>query len=199
MNEPKPVYFNAVEVPFIAIEEVLGSYEEDQFFGPILKALRNGWPQDEVKKNQVQMLLPSFRHERKKLFYFDKLCIPRKAVAKILELAHDSTIGGHFRFAKTISRLAKYHWRHKSRDVNNYIQGCLQCQQKHYHGTKKLTEPIPLEIPKRIWGSVATDFIVRLPKTDTGYDSITTFVERLSRRVRFVPSNTSDTKKTLSR
>ncbi len=36
-------------------------------------------------------------------------------------------------------------------------------------------------------------FIVKLPKTKNGYDSITTYVDRLSRRVHFIPSKDSDT------
>ena len=42
---------------------------------------------------------------------------------------------------------------------------------------------------------MSMDFITHLPTTATGFDSITTFVDRLSRRVHFVPSRMSDTAK----
>ena len=42
-------------------------------------------------------------------------------------------------------------------------------------------------------GSLATDFIVHLPKTKDGYDAITTWVDRLTRRVHFIKSKTTDT------
>lgn len=42
-------------------------------------------------------------------------------------------------------------------------------------------------------GSVATDFIIHLPKTVRGYDAITKFVDRFSKRVHFILSRTTDT------
>lgn len=49
-----------------------------------------------------------------------------------------------------------------------------------------------LEIPKSIWISLATDFIVHLPKTNNGYDSMTTGIV-FNRTVHFVKSKTNDT------
>ena len=56
-----------------------------------------------------------------------------------------------------------------------------------------MTEPTSLEVLERRWGSIASDFSVKLPKTKNGYDSITTYVDRLSLRVHFIPSKDSDT------
>ena len=58
-----------------------------------------------------------FRKDGKKLLYNGKLCVPRKLIPAILELAHDSKSSGHFKFAKTMSGLENFHWRHKSRYV----------------------------------------------------------------------------------
>ena len=33
---------------------------------------------------------------------------------------------------------------------------------------KKLSDPSSLEVPERRWGSIATDFIVKLPKRNLG-------------------------------
>jgi hypothetical protein len=79
------------------------------------------------------------------------------------------------------------------RDVRNYIKGCMRCQQFKDSREKNLTDPSPLEMPNRRWGSVATDFITHLPKNKEGYNCITTWVDRLSRRVQFIPSRSSDT------
>lgn len=94
--------------------------------------------------------------------------VPRRCVSNILELAHDCRIAGHFKFAKTMSRLSNYHWRHKARDVKKYVDGCMRCQQFKDSNQKKLTDPVSLEMPDRRWGSLATDFIVTLPKTKDG-------------------------------
>lgn len=59
----------------------------------MVKAFEEEWPQDEVRRRKLEMLLPSSRHEGKKLLYRAKLGVPRKSVSVILELAHDSKTG----------------------------------------------------------------------------------------------------------
>ncbi len=117
--------------------------------------------------------MPLFERDGKRLLYEGKLCIPRTSVAPILQIAHDATTRGHFGFSKRLLRLEKYHWKHKTRDVKEYVTGCLVCQQKKDHGGKKLTEPSSLEKPERRWGSLATDFIVGLAKKKNGFVCIT--------------------------
>ncbi len=148
---------------------------------------------DKMLCRKVEKLLPLFHLDGNKLLYQGKLCVPRKAISTVMQLAHDAKTAGHFGYLKTLSRLKNYHWKHKARDVKKYVQGCLVCQQKKDYLGKKLTDPTSLEVPERRWGSLASDFIVKLPKTKNGYDSITTYVDRLSRRVHFIPSKDSDT------
>lgn len=184
---------NAIDVPFINFKDVIGSYDEDQFFKPIVRALNGEWPETPKEKKRIEELLPMFKLEDDKLLCNGKLCVPRKSVSTILQMAHDSRVGGHFKFAKTMSRLINFHWRHKSRDVKKYVAGCLTCQQYKDTNQRKLNDPMSLEMPERRWGSLATDFIVQLPKTKDGYDAITTWVDRLTRRVHFLKCKTSDT------
>lgn len=49
-----------------------------------------------------------------------------------------------------------------------------------------------LSVPTRRWGLVVTDFIVKLPRTARELDSISTWVDRLSRRVGFVAREETD-------
>jgi hypothetical protein len=184
---------NGVEIPVVDFSDFSGNYEHDQFLGPILQALQGVLPADDISRRQVNRLLPMFTADEGLLRYENKLCVPRRCVSRLLQMAHDSRIGGHFGHAKTISRLANFYWRHKSRDVKLYVHGCLKCQQCKDLRQKPLTEPTPLELPERRWGSIATDLITHLPVTKAGYDSITTWVDRLSRRVHFVPSKSKDT------
>jgi len=193
VNKKSLISFNALDIPKIEFEAILGNYENDQFFGPIVKALEGAESSNGKQNEFIKRVLPMFERDGARLLYQGKLCVPRRAVSSILHMAHDSKIAGHFGFSKTMSRLENYHWRHKGRDVKKYVQGCLTCQQKKDHSGKKLTDPTSLEVPERRWGSLATDFIVSLPKTKLGYDCITTWVDRLSRRVHFIPSKMSDT------
>eukprot|EP00737_Agarophyton_chilense_P003919 gb/GEZJ01004734.1/.p1 GENE.gb/GEZJ01004734.1/~~gb/GEZJ01004734.1/.p1 ORF type:complete len:294 (-),score=32.76 gb/GEZJ01004734.1/:75-956(-) len=182
-----------MEVPSIDVNKVRSDYESDQFFEPIVRALHGEWPEEEMKRRTVEKILPMFSQDGLKLKYAGKLCVPRNSVSNVLQLAHDSKISGHFGFSKTLSRLDNYYWKHKSRDVKSYVQGCLKCQQYKDSRQKKLTEPSSLEMPERRWGSLATDFIVSLPKSKRGFDSITTWVDRLTRSVHFIPSMGTDT------
>lgn len=192
-HAPEDPAVNDIEVPYCAFDDVITNYEEDQFFGPIVKAFKDEWPSDEKQKYKLQKLLPMFKWDGKRLLYGRKLCVPRRSVANILHMAHDSKLSGHFKFAKTMARLGNFHWRHKARDVRNYVDGCVVCQQYKDSNQKKITDPTSLELPERRWGSLATDFIVNLPKTRDGFDAITTWVDRLTRRVHFIKSKTTDT------
>ena len=184
---------NSLEVPFIEFEDVITRYDDDQFFGPIVRAMDGKFPNDEVQKRKLEKVLPMFSRNGQKLLYNGKVCVPRRSVSSVLQLAHDSKISGHFKFLKTLSRLEKFHWRHKTRDVRKYVDGCMKCQQYRDSNQKKLTDPMSLEVPERRWGSLATDFIVSLPKTKDGYDAIITWVDRLTRRVHFLKAKGTDT------
>lgn len=58
--------------------------------------------------------------------------------------------------------------------------------------SKLLKEPTALELPDRRWGLISTDLIVDVPRNRRSFDSITTLVDILSRRVHFVPSICDD-------
>lgn len=111
----------------------------------------------------------------------------------LLHLLHDCKVAGHFSYAKTLGQLSSYHWKHKTRDVKSYCDGCVVFQQHKDGNQKRFGVPQLLEVPSRRWGSISTDFMVRLPRTAGGFDAITTWVDRLSRRVHFIPCRTQDT------
>jgi hypothetical protein len=49
----------------------------------------------------------------------------------------------------------------------------------------------PLKIPEWKWEEISMDFIMCLPKTQSGYDSIWVIVDRLSKVVHFIPVKTT--------
>ena len=184
---------NDIEISTPSLEFITEAYKDDEFYGPLISVIKKKVLQDPVKRKKFEKLATNFHLDGNKLIYEGKICVPRKSVKSILHMAHDCKIAGHFGYYKTLSRLKSFYWKHKARDVRNYVQGCLTCQQKKDSREKKLGDPTSLEVPNRRWGSVATDFIVSLPKTRSGYNCITTWVDRLSRRVHFIPSNEGDT------
>ena len=49
-----------------------------------------------------------------------------------------------------------------------------------------------MELPERRWSSLATDFIVSLPTSKGGFDAITVWFDRLTKRVHFLSCTTND-------
>lgn len=108
---------NDIEVLFIQFEDVIGSYEEDQFFGPILRAMKDDWPSDQKKRVKLEKFIPLFQFDVKRVLYNRKLCVPRKFISTIMHIANNSKTDGYFNFSKTMAILDNFLWRHKARDV----------------------------------------------------------------------------------
>jgi hypothetical protein len=49
----------------------------------------------------------------------------------------------------------------------------------------------PLRIPQWKWDEIGMDFIVRLPRTRAGYDSIWVVVDHLTKSAHFIPVKTN--------
>lgn len=73
-----------------------------------------------------------------------------------------------------------------------YFDVCIVCQQGKDSHRKKLSEPDWFGMPERAWGLLPSDFIVHLSKKKNSYDSITSWVDRLSQRVDFMKIITTD-------
>lgn len=86
------------------------------------------WTEYPKQKGQIEEIVLYFKMNGKKILYNGNLRLPGTSVSKILGLAHHSKVSGHLKFAKTMSRITNFHWRHRTRDVNNYVDGCLKGQ-----------------------------------------------------------------------
>ena len=85
----------------------------------------------------------------------------------------------------------KYCWYGLKRDVAEYVAICDTCQRvktKHQRPASLLQ---PMKIPEWKWEEVGMDFIVGLPHTQQGYDSIWVIVDRLTKVAHFLPVKTT--------
>ena len=78
------------------------------------------------------------------------------------------------------------------RDVAEYVALCDTCQQVKAEHQRPAGLLQPMKIPKWKWEEVGMDFIVGLPRTQRGYDSIWVIVDRLTKVAQFLPVKTTD-------
>ena len=78
------------------------------------------------------------------------------------------------------------------KDVVEFVSRCLICQQvkaKHQRPAGLLQS---LPIPQWKWEKITMDFVVGLPRCQSGYDVICVIVDRLTKSPHFLPMKNSD-------
>jgi hypothetical protein len=111
-----------------------------------------------------------------------------------LKEAHDSAYSIHPSSTKMYQDLKqKYRWYGLKRDVASHVAVCDVCQRikaEHQRPTRLLQ---PLKVPEWKWEEIGMDFIVGLPRTSAGYDSIWVIVDKLTKVAHFIPVRTNYT------
>ncbi|KAG7599432.1 Reverse transcriptase domain [Arabidopsis suecica] len=133
-----------------------------------------------------------YRHDGY-LFFENRLCVPHSSLRELfLREAHGGGLMGHFGVAKTYKVMQEhFHWPHMKRDVERLCERCATCKQ-----AKAKVQPhglyTPLPIPLHPWNDISMDFVVGLPRTRTGKDSIFVVVDRFSKMAHFIPCHKTD-------
>jgi hypothetical protein len=73
------------------------------------------------------------------------------------------------------------------------VAKCDVCQRAKAEHQRPAGLLHPLKIPKWKWEEIGMDFIVGLPRTPAGYDSIWVIVDRLTKVAHFIPVRTNYT------
>jgi hypothetical protein len=76
-------------------------------------------------------------------------------------------------------------------DIAEYVARCDTCQRVKAENQRPAGLLQPLEIPTWKWDDISMDFIVGLPRTQRGNDSIWVIVDRLTKVAHFLPVKTS--------
>ncbi|XP_071924844.1 uncharacterized protein [Coffea arabica] len=127
------------------------------------------------------------------LFYLNRLCIPNCSIRSLLvREAHGGGLMGHFGVAKTLAILQEhFHWPRMKRDVERMVAKCITC-----HKAKSKLQPYglysPLPVPKEPWTDISMDFVLGLPRSKRGNDSIFVIVDRFSKMAHFIPCHKID-------
>jgi hypothetical protein len=110
----------------------------------------------------------------------------------ILKEAHETAYSIHPESEKMYRDLKKkFWWYGMRREIAEHVAICDSCQRikaEHQRPTSLLQ---PLQIPQWEWDEIEMDFIVGLPRTRGGYDSIWVVVDHLTNLAHFIPVKTS--------
>jgi IS30 family transposase len=77
------------------------------------------------------------------------------------------------------------------RDVTEYVALCDTYQRVKAEHQRPAGLLQPLKIPEWKWEEIGMDFIVGLPRTQAGYDSIWVIVDRFTKVAHFIPVKTT--------
>ncbi|GKF46679.1 putative reverse transcriptase domain-containing protein, partial [Tanacetum coccineum] len=80
-----------------------------------------------------------------------------------------------------------YWWPNMKSDIATYVSKCLTCAKvkaEHQRPSGLLVQP---NIPQWKWDNITIDFVMKLPKSSQGYDTIWVIVDRLTKSSIFVP------------
>ncbi|GKE37197.1 putative reverse transcriptase domain-containing protein [Tanacetum coccineum] len=92
-----------------------------------------------------------------------------------------------------------YWWPNMKADISTYVSKCLTCAKvkaEHQRPSGLLVQP---EIPQLKWDNITMDFIMKLPKSSQGYDTICVIVDRLTKSAIFIPMRETDPMERLAR
>ncbi|KAJ0637244.1 putative nucleotidyltransferase, Ribonuclease H [Helianthus annuus] len=159
-----------VDVP--GLEVIREQLAIDPYFSVILQDVETGQKSD-------FLLHDGF------LFKGNQLCIPDSSLRlKIIKELHGE---GHVGRDRTLQLVqASYYWPTMRKEVDRYVKRCRVCQVSKGTATNAGLY-MPLPIPSQPWVDISMDFVLGLPRTQRGNDSIFVVVDRFSKMVHFIP------------
>jgi hypothetical protein len=106
---------------------------------------------------------------------------------RLLKESHDSAYSIHPGSTKMYQDLKqKYWWYGLKRDVAAHVALCDVCQRVKAEHQRPAGLLHPLQVHEWMWEEICMDFIVGLPRTSKGYDSIWVIVDKLTKVAHFI-------------
>ncbi|KAI3802152.1 hypothetical protein L1987_30279 [Smallanthus sonchifolius] len=124
------------------------------------------------------------------LYYLNRIWVPDRDDLRtfLMNEAHKTRYSIHPGADKMYQDLRQlYWWPGMKKYIALYVAKCLTCSKvkaEHQRPSGLLEQP---EIPVWKWENLAMDFITKLPRTSSGYDSIWVIIDRLTKSAHFLP------------
>jgi hypothetical protein len=110
----------------------------------------------------------------------------------LLHEAHGGSLMGHFGAKKIKDVLAGHlFWPKMRRDAERFVARCTTCQKVKSH-LNLYGLYMPLPVPSAPWEDISMDFVLGLPRTRKGRDSVFMVVDRFSKMAHFIPCHKID-------
>nr|GEW38225.1 putative reverse transcriptase domain-containing protein [Tanacetum cinerariifolium] len=111
----------------------------------------------------------------------------------VMHESHKSKYSIHPGSDKIYQDLKKFYWwPNMKADITTFVSKCLTCAKvkaEHQKPSGLLQQP---EIPEWKWEKITMDFVLGLPRTPSGYDSIWVIVVHLTKSTHFLPMKKKD-------
>ncbi|KAI3704083.1 hypothetical protein L1987_74291 [Smallanthus sonchifolius] len=136
------------------------------------------------------------------LYFMNRIWVTRFGNLRelVMDEAHKSRYSIHPGSDKMYKDLKElYWWPNMKGDIATYVSKCLtfsKVKAEHQKPSGLLQQP---EIPQWKWEQISMDFITKLPRTSSGYDTIWVIVDRLTKSAHFLPMKETDKTEKLTR
>ncbi|GKD97221.1 putative reverse transcriptase domain-containing protein [Tanacetum coccineum] len=106
----------------------------------------------------------------------------------VMHESHKLKYSVHPGFDKMYQDMKKlYWWTNMKADIATYVRKCLACLKVKAEHQKPYGLLVQPEIPQWKWDNSIMDFITKLPKMSSGYDTIWVIVDRRTKSTHFLP------------
>ena len=146
-----------------------------------------------MERTRQEQLLDLRTDEEGILWFRNCLCVPKgEAQGVLLDEAHNSAYSIHPGTTKMYLDLkTRYWWRGMKKEIAQYVARCDTCQRTKVEHQRHVGLLQPLPVPEWKWEEIGMDFVIGLPQTQKGNDSIWVIIDRLTKVADFVPVKTT--------
>jgi len=156
---------------------------------------------EELKKAGVKMLRDEeWEIEDGVVLKEGRIYVPEGELrGEIIQLHHDTPVGGHGGRWKTTELVTRnYWWPGVTKEVGKYVDGCDACQRYKNQNEVLAGKLMPNAIPEKPWSHISADFITKLLLAQ-GYDAILVVCDRFSKMAHFIATTEKTTAEGLTR
>jgi hypothetical protein len=169
---------NQLKLKLVLLQKIIDAQRSDKGMKHIHEKIKDG------KAN-------CFRKDDQGIVWFNnRIVVPKDDDFRqqILDEAHLSRYSIHPGSTKMYHDLKQHYWWTKIKiEIVRYVAMCDSCRRVKAIHMKTVGPLQSLPIPTWKWENISMDFIVGLPRTTKGFDSIWVIIDRLTKTAHFLP------------